>query len=556
MGADRPEYDGRNTLSLPRFFSRISDSFDPLLLSASGTADLRDFLSRKRVTIEVAHEIDSHPYHVAGLLLLVNLCARLYPVIRVVAPRRIVDECRGVALQINPLCEIVEAVVGGQELEGEASDGVICWATKTSGPDAIGIAPVGWDVVIDPVDPPRIESTNVLTALAAAAIAASELFRQVFAEYLKGERRAASPGRFSLLTNAPHPNQPLPELPSDIPLGRVHLVGAGAVGQAAIYTLARVSATGTLTVVDPEVISESNLQRYVLATDADVGASKCALAQRALAKSRLDVVAVEAEWNIGLPETKNAQVVCAAVDSAETRIALQASLPARVYNAWTQPQDIGWSRHERFSDKPCLACLYWPTGSRPSYHELVARSIKQHELRVLAYVLNKIPINVPLQSAQIPRVDGREPPAESQQWMRRSLLEDVVAALGVEPGSLAQWRGRLLPDLYRDGICGGALIRSQRADVPTEMAVPLAHQSVLAGIMLAAQLVIAARPELLAHRSDAIESRLDLLSGFPQVVGRPRQRSANCLCADQDFVRAYMRKWPFMLATEAQGPKP
>ena len=60
---------------------------------------------------------------------------------------------------------------------------------------------------------------------------------------------------------------------------------------------------------------------------------------------------------------------------AMARIGIQAGLPLRIYNAFTGPLDLGWSRHERFGDEPCLACLYWPTGTFPqlSYRPFAIR---------------------------------------------------------------------------------------------------------------------------------------------------------------------------------------
>ena len=47
----------------------------------------------------------------------------------------------------------------------------------------------------------------------------------------------------------------------------------GAEGQASLYTLARLLVTGTLVAVDPELLALSNLQRYVMVFDDDVGRS-------------------------------------------------------------------------------------------------------------------------------------------------------------------------------------------------------------------------------------------------------------------------------------------
>jgi hypothetical protein len=515
----------------------VNDSITPLLIAGT---DVRAFLADKSVLLVAADDLEQHQDHVAGFLLLVNLCARLYPKIHIVAPNAVAATCQALALRINPACEFTIGTA--------PTSATLSWCCAAPSTDAILCGPSAWEVLLDLPDAGRLNKTNMLAALAAASFGAAALFRLVFREFLTHGRWGPEPARWNILTNDPTAPTP-PDLPSNIPLGRIHLVGAGAVGQATAYALARVSATATITVVDPETISLPNLQRYVLSFDADEGVSKCAIIERELASTKIETVSVEANWSADGSENIGAQVICAAVDTAELRIALQAALPQRLYNAWTQPDDIGWSRHERFGLEPCAACLYWPTRPRPNYHELVARALRQHELRILAHLTFKVPVDVPLNPAQIPKLPNYPVPPEAEGWSSRTLLEDVATALEVQPSDLAIWKGLSLQDLYRDGICAGALIRKQVTDVPVEMAVPLAHQSALAGIMLATQLLVAAWPELQAYRPEAIESRLDLLATLPQITARPRQRTPKCLCNDSDFVARYHAKWPW--ATEA-----
>ena len=67
---------------------------------------------------------------------------------------------------------------------------------------------------------------------------------------------------------------------------------------------------------------------------------------------------------------------------------------------------------------------------------------------------------------------------------------------------------------------------------------PLALQSALAGVMLAVSAIVANVPQLAAHSPFMTEMRLDLLSGPPQVLGRPRQRTPGCLCGDPVYLQA------------------
>lgn len=263
-------------------------------------------------------------------------------------------------------------------------------------------------------DGPRWRSTQPSrqrrsAACAAAAVGVGEVFRGVFAAELgQRGRTEPTPAAFNLVTLGTATNDaPVVDAPD---IGSFYLVGAGAIGQAALYTLKHASVTGTVCLVDPESVELSNLQRYVLTTEVDVGVGKTDLAVRVLDASTLAVHPVPARWTAGLVQFDEPRPVLVALDSEADRIAVQASLPGPIYNAYTHPRDLGWSRHERFGDEPCLACLYWPAGARPSRHEQIAASLRQHELRVLGYLLSGVPAGEPLQA--IPPIPGsqQQPP--------------------------------------------------------------------------------------------------------------------------------------------------
>ncbi|MFL5562028.1 MAG: ThiF family adenylyltransferase [Gemmatimonadaceae bacterium] len=404
------------------------------------------------------------------------------------------------------------------------------------------VIPRGWDVAIDSRIHTTLEATNPLVSLAAGAIGASEIFRQVFADFLPSGRRGPTPAGFNLLTLA-GPSEALPALPPNIDIGRACLVGAGAIGQAMVYALGTISVRGVLDVIDPEEITLSNLQRYVLSGDEDVGRTKVSVVARALKGTAIQVATGQLAWDLALPGLDAVDTVCTAVDSEALRIEIQACLPRRAFNAWTQPSDIGWSRHEAFGVEPCLACLYWPTSPRPNYHQLVARSIRENELRVLAYLTHDISIDAVLNPALLPQIPDMPAPSNASEWFERSLLADVVRNFDLGEADAEAWRGRRLSDLYHDGVCGGALIRHGSSDLSRDIAVPLAHQSALAGVMLAAQLLIASCPDLTAYRHPASEARLNLLAGFPQLSARPRARTLRCICGDADFTQRFAAKW-------------
>ena len=68
----------------------------------------------------------------------------------------------------------------------------------------------------------------------------------------------------------------------------VVLIGAGGIGCPAILYLAA-AGVGRLTVIDDDVVSRSNLHRQILYGDADIGASKVAVAGQAVRRINADV---------------------------------------------------------------------------------------------------------------------------------------------------------------------------------------------------------------------------------------------------------------------------
>jgi hypothetical protein len=209
------------------------------------------------------------------------------------------------------------------------------------------------------------------------------------------------------------------------------------------------------------------------------------------------------------------------VDSAEDRIAIQASLPATILNAWTQPGDLGISRHFAFGRDACLTCLYLPRETQKSEDEVVAVAIRmpdrQLQVRQLLYT-------------------GEPVPPE--------FFAAMAVAIGVQERELEQFRGAPLRHFYSQAVCGGLVMRlgGQTGSVPIKAHVPMAFQSALAGILLGAEMVINAA----GLRSEPVlaSTRLDLLRPLPSEISVPvaKDDSGRCICADEDYVEIYKRK--------------
>jgi hypothetical protein len=150
---------------------------------------------------------------------------------------------------------------------------------------------------------------------------------------------------------------------------------------------------------------------------------------------------------------------------------------------------------------------------------------------VLAYLTYNLPIGYPLPS--VPAIAELPAPPDAVRWTQVALIEDLLDDGVVEQTQRNEWADKTVGLLYRDGICAGGLLPV--GDLPGEALVPLAHQSALAGVLLAAELYWSRSPSLTARRDSQVEHRYDVLRGFPQVLGRPRERTPHCLCEDPFF---------------------
>lgn len=494
-------------MALPRFFCQVSRSIGGHLEVSSEQLD--SLLADAAVVI--------HGGALAGvagtseniiLELLLRILGRLYPHIEVVGEAAAFGEA--LLREINPRVE------GGSPAQTTCRH-IVVGRVDEPPAGAIHTWASGWVATVSP----DLKCTDeAVPAVAFASAAAACLTAgQLFLEAVAGGAPLATRRDVSLLDfRGGGCDRGMP----DVDLGAVALIGVGAVGNAAAWTLSKAAGIGgTLHLVDHEEVDLSNLQRYVLPGDADVGASKVELAARALSTSGLQAVPhpqtldefVDAHPTFPFPSA------VVAVDNIEGRRQTQAMLPRLVVNGWTSDSGLGASWHRFGDDAPCLACLYHPTGGRPSQTELVASALGLTHERT------------------------RELWIKEDQTLTRADLETIASTLGTDWKQLAEWRGRALQEFYSDAICGSSVI--DWGDAKPQVVVPLAHQSVMAGVLAAAELVKQSSPELRAlSQPQRCLIWDDVLRGVPGTWVQPRARVAGCICCDPDYQEAYAAKWP------------
>lgn len=308
------------------------------------------------------------------------------------------------------------------------------------------------------------------------------------------------------------------------------LVGAGAIGHAAAWTLARTPDEGRLDIIDPETIELSNVQRYVMATRADEGATKAPFLASAFGGS-LHAESFEGDW-AAFVESHGFQQPLAmlALDSAGDRRAAQWGLPRRIINAWTQPGDLGVSAHSQFGGEgACVDCLYVPDSRQPNEDEIYAAAL-----------------GVPARLEEVRTLLHQGSPVGD------SFLDAVAVGLDRPRELLASFAGAQIRELYVRGICGGGILPlGSTGRVRAAVHVPLAHQSALAGVLLAARAVE-------THRTNepAITevTQLDILRSIPPHPTHPRRPRLECVCRDPDYVKAFRAKWSAARPLERDDP--
>jgi molybdopterin/thiamine biosynthesis adenylyltransferase len=496
-------------MALPSFYQRSAVAISQALRGYDEAA-IRHRLDGVTIGLQFGRDVATSPEGQAALDLLTRLLARLYGSIQIfeahgdTAGQSVMDLARS----INPDVEMSEG--GNSTISVALGED----APPTSSP-VIYAGCDGWRGAVGMMKPLPIGRTaNPFGGGIAAALAAANVFRFIFAP----DSSLDTMTELSALPVAETLFDPTKvELAAD-----TVLCGAGAIGQAAVWCFQRCEVRGSMHVVDEETIAPDNLQRYVITQHSSPGAFKVDEARRFLAET-LEVRPHRLAWASFVAEHGYAwDKILVAVDSARARREVQASLPRWIGNAWTQPGDLGVSRH-MFGSGACLSCLYMPKSTGENEDTIISTALGLPE-----------PSNMMRVRELLYRGAGAP----------RDLLELIAARQPkIELAKLLEYEGRSLRDLYREGFCGGAVLPLGEAGTPrSDVHVPLAHQSAMAGVLLAASLLAETSYGTL-ERSDALQ--LNIMRPIPNRLSfQPIQPDGTrCICQDADYRRTYVRKW-------------
>ncbi len=516
-------------MALPNFFPRAAQS----LRQALRVSNL-EFLPQRLEQSPVALVFDDESLAMANtsdtLHLAANLLARLYPKIAVLHQggrsdgRTLQEELREQIRAINPDVELLVTPEGTRAAlclgHASVSDGI-----------RIGIQSDSWNLEVgvgQPVSVLQGAVPNPFSAAAAACFGVAEVFHAVFGDVFPPEPNSSGARAdhyvLSLLdyTGTPSPQEGLPPIHFE----DLSLVGLGAVGNAVVWTLGHIpNLTGKVHVIDHEDVELSNLQRYVLTDQNSVEKPKTEIAKSILEGSGLEVFAFCQKFGDYVrdhrPDNKF-ETIAISVDNIPDRLAAQAVLPRLIMNAWTSEEDAGWlgvSRHWFGGPNGCLACVYLPKMKRKSDTELIADA-------------TGLPHDIVKQLVAA----GRP--------LTKDLLARIAKARRCPESILSEWEGKTLSEFYEKAVCGGVFL-SYAPDKSREheLFVPLAHQSALAGVLLAAELVKQALG--LVSPEAPPEIRINALFPPPEYVLFSRKKSYDpkCICTDEVYLGVYNEKY-------------
>jgi hypothetical protein len=513
-------------VALAPYFDKALQSVTSLIAGHSGDA-VRKKLEGQRVALAFDAKALQACDARAAIELTTDLLSRLYPALDLLAMGA---ECEkglarlaSIAREANPSIEI-----GRVLREGTALTLAYCDVAGGIDGDVLYLGANGWTATFSQQPVASGDTGNPFGAGAAACIAAANVFRAVFTAELK------TPGRDVALTLnlrdlcMMHDVDPALTLALDQPIdvGETFLIGLGAIGHGAVWALERLPGlTGTLHLIDDEDYDGTNPQRYIFTAATVTGAKVDRSAQRLRkALPEASIHSHRKTWDKYLSERDNWKLdrVALGLDSAEDRRLVQAALPRVVLNAWTQPANLGVSRHD-FLRTACVACLYAPASSVMNEDQIVAQNLRfpadDQSLREVRRLL------------------------VTRDSLSKAMIEQIERQVGVAAGSLKSFVSKPLIDLYQRAACGGIVLSmgGTLGATARDAEIPMAFQSALAGILLALEVICDAGP--LRPNPLPVRSEINLLKPIKGTLNSPAQRVAKCICTDDDYAAAFRAKY-------------
>jgi molybdopterin/thiamine biosynthesis adenylyltransferase len=377
----------------------------------------------------------------------------------------------------------------------------------------------GWEANIGkclPIIHGQNSKTNPIGACLAAALGVAEMFKHALSNYLEDANV-----RFTLhesltisaYTNKMGSSEVNPDLPEKLNIGTVHMVGAGAIGNAFAYTLSLFQQLeGQLIVIDADKVDLSNLNRYLLSTSLEVNHRKVDIINKSLAKTGLKINGFFETWfDFTRHFGRQYDTVISTVDTAETRREIQSDLPRIILDGATSGFTFSISRHT-FLEGACLGCIHLPNPDEYAVEEEMARILGWP----IGEVFESLRTDRPLSIVQ---------------------LKQIEAQLNLTPDYLSSFAGKPLRALWAKEICGRVeLIRDDDNVIGTTGFV-----SIVPGILLVGELV-----KERYFQTNVLDSRIHynvLVGPTRHSLQKPeKETNCACYCSDPIMKESYTNK--------------
>lgn len=485
-------------------------------------------IHRQRVQIELDPKVAESLAGQLILFTLLNLLTRLdiycpqldvrlpavpcHPFLRLLEPLRLPDALEGF---FAPFPAAQRLALGGLGARAGSPDLRLVISPRIV-PGTLSLWADGWVVYLNEEAPTELKRDNAVGASVAAALAAAEVFKRLISDLPLRPGITVMPNKRLVFSTYDYrltagDNPPLPPV---VALDNAVIVGLGGIGSAFIAAAASLpSIAGVLSLVDGDILDDTNLNRFLIARPSDTGI-KVALCRQALAFHA--GVRAYPEWFESFIEEHGDrhEIAVVGVDSDRVRRTVQASRPRLILNAGTSDvASFRLTRHD-YLHGACLSCVARADLADHPVERELAQQLGLELTTILDY-----------------QASGQPLPAE---LLRQSgLLDDmVVQHLGNHP--LAEIQQRL---------CGQLVLGTSQQ----EAAVSISFLSALPGFLLLGELIKELNYPGLVRPPLNEQVNHMLLS----VLGRPhsallhgwRDKRSDCDCVRPAYQHAYARKW-------------
>jgi molybdopterin/thiamine biosynthesis adenylyltransferase len=437
----------------------------------NGVGDLAVLDGRLARTVQISIDADAGWARQLTMICLVDLLARLLPNLAIDCPG---DLLASPALPHGP-ATLAERLDEAREYslvepgEGEAEPALKVRIGAAQDADLF-VEGFGWGSYLGTRRPEPIEADplNPIGPLIAACRAAAWVIRRLLDGILPGSPTAVESSYWSALSLSPTDPASLADEPRLLdPTVHALLMGAGSIGGACVYALARVpSLDGMLGLIDFDRLEEDNSRKALLARRKGIEACEEKVVVAARELDHLDLEApchpeTLADYVASREADEPLPLVLCAVDSIAARRELADHMALEVVNAACGDNHVTVSGH-RVEDGPCVYCLYLDQvldGDR-TRAKMIGREVGLPDAMVLE--LRRLEVG-----------------------LERQHLEQIERFRQLPRHALASYRGRTLDELFSEQILYGEQVIADAQGRRSALQLPFVPA--LAGILLASE---------------------------------------------------------------------